>query len=64
MAESLHIKLGTSACLQWLCHWASFFYSCQDYVPFLSNGPFKTMDEILSAKYLKTIEARALKFEE
>ena len=20
MAESLHISLGTSACLQWLCH--------------------------------------------
>ena len=35
-------------------------FSHPDYVHFLSYGPFKSMDEILSAKYLKTIEARAL----
>ena len=29
------------------------FYSHQDYALFLSYGPLKNMDEILSAKYLK-----------
>ena len=44
----------------WISHekhsWHIFF-SYQDYVPFLNFGPLKkNMDEILLAKYLKTIE--------
>ena len=43
----------------------TYFLPRQDYAPFLSYGPLKNMDGILSAKYLKkTIEARALKLKE
>ena len=37
------------------------YFSHQDYAPFLSYGPLKTMDENLSVKDLKTIKAGALK---
>ena len=50
MAESLHILLGTSACLQWLCHsgertvargplvfcWYQSQRWCESWCPFLS----------------------------
>ena len=39
----------------------TYFFSYQDYAPFLSYGPFKNMDEILLALFSKTFEARALK---
>ena len=42
-----------------------FFLFQEDYVPFLSYDPLKKkMYAILSAKHLKTIQARALKLNE
>ena len=32
MAESLHILLGTSACLQWLCHSGERTVACRPLV--------------------------------
>ena len=44
---------------------ADIFFSDQDYAPFLSYGPLKKIGmESFQQAISKTIEARALKFEE
>ena len=61
MAESLHILLGTSACLQWLCHSGERTMARGPLVNILCPGPFWKQTSVFKKSQATGLQV-ALKF--